>query len=154
MKVSSLLAATILGFYFLSTIDCSDSIPATVTRTFQHAGLFHLILNLMALREVAQLEKTVGSCTVLVLVLMLIAGTTALEMIFPPTKCSVGLSGILFGVVTWRSFRHHRSGDAAALIFVYLISSMFSPNISFWGHAQGVAIGALIWFALGDRILC
>ena len=154
MKVAGSLAIIIVCYYLFSTIDCRKSLGPTLVRTFQHAGPYHLIINLMALPQVAALEKDVGSCTLLILVSLLIIGTTSLEMMFPPSRCAVGLSGILFGILTWEAFRVRHVQDAAILVSVYLLSSALLPNVSFWGHAQGVATGALVWFVFKDQIVC
>ena len=100
------------------------------------------------------MERDIGSCSLLLLVSLLVAGTIVLEKLIPPKICTVGLSGILFGILTWRALRIESFSDAAVLVFFYLFSSAFVSNVSILGHVHGVIAGALLWFALGDKILC
>jgi membrane associated rhomboid family serine protease len=135
-----------------------------VGHAFTHASLLHVAFNMLSLSSIgASLEFLIGSSSFLFLVgkmllatpLVIIAAEVFLRFTSGPPLISgsmVGFSGVLFALFTLHTmhnphslvniFGHPVPAPYAPLALLGVQSLLF-PHASFWGHAAGIAAGAL-----------
>jgi membrane associated rhomboid family serine protease len=133
-----------------------------ITAGFLHAGLFHLLTNMLSLWILGSIiEPAVGHWRFgLIYFVSLLCGSFG-ALLLSPDELTVGASGAIFGllsaaaVVAWnRGFSLMESG-LGIWIGLNLLITFTVPNISVGGHLGGLiggAITALLLVELGDRI--
>jgi membrane associated rhomboid family serine protease len=151
----SLLIIFLLYFStILKNIPCGYSLLTTFSRNFIHTDMYHLIGNLFSLYALSRVEYKIGIQKFILLLSFLLIFNSILEIIlyksFPSIKCSIGFSGILFGVFTWELITTKK---VDIYLFISIISTIIIPslthsNISLSGHFIGAFSGILsgsIW---------
>jgi membrane associated rhomboid family serine protease len=133
-----------------------------ITAGFLHAGLFHLLTNMLSLWILGSIiEPAVGHWRFgLIYFVSLLCGSFG-ALLLSPDELTVGASGAIFGllsaaaVVAWnRGFSLMESG-LGIWIGLNLLITFTVPNISVGGHVGGLiggAVTALLLVELGDRI--
>jgi membrane associated rhomboid family serine protease len=133
-----------------------------ITAGFLHAGLFHLLTNMLSLWILGSIiEPAVGHWRFgLIYFVSLVCGSFG-ALLLSPDELTVGASGAIFGllsaaaVVAWnRGFSLMESG-LGIWIGLNLLITFTVPNISVGGHVGGLiggAVTALLLVELGDRI--
>jgi membrane associated rhomboid family serine protease len=133
-----------------------------ITAGFLHAGLFHLLTNMLSLWILGSIiEPAVGHWRFgLIYFVSLVCGSFG-ALLLSPDELTVGASGAIFGllsaaaVVAWnRGFSLMESG-LGIWIGLNLLITFTVPNISVGGHLGGLiggAITALLLVELRDRI--
>ncbi len=132
-----------------------------ITAGFLHAGLFHLLTNMLSLWILGTiLEPALGSWRFgLVYFVSLLCGSFG-ALLMSPDALTVGASGAIFGllasaaIVAWnRGFNLMESG-LGIWIGLNLLITFTVPNISVGGHIGGLVGGGLATLALlelGER---
>lgn len=126
-----------------------------VTAAFLHAGIIHLLLNMVGLYFLGVLlESAIGTARFLgVYFVSVLAGSLG-ALLLDPNTLTVGASGGIFGLMSaaFLVARHRGLDDLASQIgFFVLINVVFTfsvNNISVGGHFGGLAGGALAAFLL------
>jgi membrane associated rhomboid family serine protease len=121
-----------------------------VTGGFLHAGLFHILINMVALYFLGSLlEPGIGTPRFLaVYFVSLLAGSFGALLLTPDTH-TVGASGAIFGLLSAAFIvaRHRGVEQLAAQIGFYIILNIVFTlgvnNISVGGHFGGLIGGAL-----------
>ena len=133
-----------------------------LTAGFLHAGLFHLLTNMLSLWILGSIiEPAVGSWRFgLIYFVSLLCGSFG-ALLLSPDALTVGASGAIFGllaaaaIVAWnRGFNLMESG-LGIWIGLNLLITFTVPNISIGGHVGGFiggAIAALLLVELRDRV--
>ena len=133
-----------------------------VTAGFLHAGLFHLLTNMLSLWILGtMIEPAIGHWRFgLIYVVSLLCGSFG-ALLLSPDELTVGASGAIFGllsaaaVVAWnRGFNLMESG-LGIWIGLNLLITFTVPNISVGGHVGGLvggALTALLLVELRDRV--
>ena len=144
----------------LSQIPCGTNINNVFMSNFTHIDLSHLMSNLYALYAISRVEKQMGFKSFFwLLVFLLIFNTlvTWLARVYIKNwKCSIGFSGILFGLLTWE-ISSQKSVDINIIISIVIMvvtPSLNSTNISLIGHTLGAisgVIGGLLWKYLVNK---
>lgn len=150
--VSAILVVVSLLFIFRQwvSLPCGLDILSAFSRNFIHVDPLHLMINLYGFYRLADLEFSVGSIRYLALILLLTFFQSVLEWLYLTIRpiggsCSIGFSGILFGILTFMFF-FDRGIDLTLLLALFvsiLSSSATSERISFTGHLFGVISGLL-----------
>jgi membrane associated rhomboid family serine protease len=133
-----------------------------LTAGFLHAGLFHLLTNMLSLWILGSIiEPAVGSWRFgLIYFVSLLCGSFG-ALLLSPDALTVGASGAIFGllsaaaIVAWnRGFSLMESG-LGIWIGLNLLITFTVPNISVGGHIGGLvggAIAALLLVELPERM--
>jgi membrane associated rhomboid family serine protease len=133
-----------------------------ITAGFLHAGLFHLLTNMLSLWILGtMIEPAIGHWRFgLIYFVSLLCGSFG-ALLLSPDELTVGASGAIFGllaaasVVAWnRGFNLMESG-LGVWIGLNLLITFTVPNISIGGHVGGLVGGgltALLLVELRDRI--
>jgi membrane associated rhomboid family serine protease len=128
-----------------------------ITAGFLHAGLFHLLTNMLSLWILGTIiEPAVGHWRFgLIYFVSLLCGSFG-ALLLSPDELTAGASGAIFGllaaaaVVAWnRGFNLMESG-LGVWIGLNLLITFTVPNISIGGHVGGLVGGALTAFLLVD----
>ena len=140
----------------------SLSVASVLLSTFSHANLLHIVVNMAAWLSLAwRLEQQFGSGPLLIFVVTLAAVTqvwtlttlAVLGTLVAPQywhTCTVGFSGVLFGLLTFEAYIGE--GSTIALCgqavprklypwLVLLLVSLLFPSSSFICHLGGVLCG-------------
>lgn len=132
----------------LKSIPCEKDMVSIFICNFIHIDLFHLIANLYAIYSLSRVEILLGSKKFFILVLFLSIFNTVFESILHKiinTPCSIGISGILYGVITFEILLTNNidyNGLFAIFLNIYA-SSMSNTKSSLSGHMIGAISGIL-----------
>lgn len=147
----SVLIIIIFSLYTTSvfkSIPCEKDMVSIFICNFIHIDLFHLIANLYAIYSLSRVEILLGSRKFFILVLFLSIFNTIFESILHKiinTPCSIGISGILYGVITFEILLT-KNIDYNGLFAIFLniyASSMSNTKSSLSGHMIGAISGIL-----------
>lgn len=156
VPISTTISIILILIFSLQTknVDCTNTIQTTFYNNFVHTQSYHLVANLCALFVLSKVEQKIGKDFFPLIVFLLTINTIfqyIARKIFPNLiSCSIGFSGILFGIMTYEIITE-QGLDANILLSISLIvvyPSFSQKNISFSGHLIGAIsgiIGALIW---------
>lgn len=130
-------------------IPCSPDYVSTLSRNFIHLDNIHLFSNMYTFYYLSQVERSMGSVPYLSLIGVLVIIQTTLEWIisnFYDLKCSIGFSGILYGLLVWYIYYYQNLNyQIFAGIFATLVtSSLQNPRLSFAGHLIGFVSGLIV----------
>jgi membrane associated rhomboid family serine protease len=138
----------------IKTIPCGKDVMSIFLSNFVHTDFTHLMVNLLALYALSRVEKTMGMGPFLGLLVYLLVFNTVTESILhriiPTLRCSIGFSGILFGIMTWEliSTRELDLYIVGSIVAMVCLPSITKKSVSLIGHGVGAVIGvvgALIW---------
>jgi len=154
ITVSMVVVFLLFNTKVVTSIPCGKGIHEVFMSNFVHIDFIHLISNLYALYTIARVEQEMGFRSFLwLLIFLLIFNTLAeffLRIIWKDLPCSVGFSGILFGLFTWELISKKKL-DIELLIAIVIIvigPSIQNKNISLSGHIIGAISGiiaGIIW---------
>jgi membrane associated rhomboid family serine protease len=134
---------------FLKTLPCGKGILNSFYSNFVHLDKIHIFSNISALYFLSRLEKKVGSFIFLYIISGLLVVNTfftvMLNKVFPKIPCSIGFSGILFGLLGWELLIFKTIDPL--FILTALIISVQDSKVSTIGHATGLVSGMAIAFA-------
>jgi len=160
LSVSSFIAISIIVIYLLFTtniiseIPCGTSIHNIFMSNFVHIDTAHLISNLYALYAISRVEEKMGLKPFIWLIVFLLSFNTLVEYmlrnVIKDMKCSIGFSGILFGLITWELLTNRKLDVQLiiAIVISVITPSISNKKVSLSGHAIGAlsgVIGSLIW---------
>jgi membrane associated rhomboid family serine protease len=141
----------------IKIIPCNKNMIPAFCSNFVHIEPEHLILNLYALYSLSRVEIMIGSKQFAILIIFLLFVNTLFESIlhklYPSLQCSIGFSGILFGIMTWELITN-KGFDlyiATSIIAMVLIPSITNKKASLEGHIIGAIsgiIGGFVWSTL------
>ena len=95
-----------------------------------------------------------GSGQYLALILFLLVAQTFLEMFLynlgAAYRCSIGFSGVLFGLLAWEMFALQEFEPYLFLVLLLMVvyPSIQSPQASLIGHGIGALVGVIAAFLL------
>ena len=127
---------------------------------FAHIDATHLISNLYALYAISRVEKKMGFKSFIWLIIFLLSFNTLVEYMFrliiKDMKCSIGFSGILFGLITWELLTTKKL-DAQLIIAIVIFvvrPSIGNKRLSLSAHAIGAlsgVVGGVIWKKINNE---
>lgn len=132
---------------------CNKGVIDIFKQSFTHIDITHLLTNMYTLYTFKTLEQTYGSANFSKLVLYIVALNTILNIVVTKlvdTKCSIGFSGILFGLIIWQYFKTKEISQLNIMTAIALIvqPSLQNPKASLMGHFIGGLTGFLLAFIL------
>jgi membrane associated rhomboid family serine protease len=151
--VTTVLIVISLLYFFglLKTLPCGDGVLRGLNRTFVHVDLAHILSNLFVFYVLSRIEMNFGSKFFVMLIVQLLILTTALEWIvkqFWNIPCSIGFSGVLFGLAVWELV-YDRNLNMALLLGIgamIITPSLHNPKASLIGHGLGALAGLIMSF--------
>jgi membrane associated rhomboid family serine protease len=127
-----------------------DQYYRLVTSGFLHAGVAHILFNMIALYFTGPgLERLLGHARFLGLyALSLLGGSVLVYLLAPPAQPTLGASGAIFGLfgaafVLARKLDFDVRG-IVVLIAINLVITFVAPGISWQGHVGGLLTGAAV----------
>lgn len=134
-----------IGYYtkYLTNIPCDSTLVSKFCSNFVHIDSIHLILNLLGLFIISNLEKEIGTKKFISVVISISVLLSILET-FLHQKCSIGFSGVLYGLFAYEMmYNKYVDYDLLlTLILMFLFST--DTKISHTGHALGFFAGFLV----------
>ena len=146
--ISIFIAGVISLIYFLynenilTTIPCDQTFSSKFLSNFFHINFFHLILNLVGLYLLSDLEQQIGSSKFVILFFLILIISSSFEYILQ-TGCSIGISGVLYGLVAYEMFKIKNIDYNVILTLVLLFLFSNNSKISHTGHLLGFISGLL-----------
>ena len=148
----SVVIITIFSLYFtnaLKTIPCGKDMQSIFISQFIHVDFLHLVSNVYGLYTLSTVEQKYGPKFFFSLIFFLLTINALLESLFHKffdTTCSLGFSGILYGVLTFEL--SCRGMNTNYLLFISIFANMiandiFKNNVSLQGHLIGALSGII-----------
>ena len=144
----------------IKTIPCGKTVLSSFCSNFVHVESYHLMANLFALYALTRVEREIGVKRFAGLILFLLIFTSITEVLahkmFSDLPCSIGLSGILFGIMAWELTTKKGLNLMIVLSIVGVVAmpSAQNPQASLVGHAVGAiggVIGGMLWKSLSGN---
>lgn len=153
---------TIGSRYAISAFGIANGrLEQLVTAGFLHAGLIHLLFNMLLLFQLGgSLEARLGRLRFGALFFAGLLGGAIGELLLErPDVAALGASGAVFAlmgaiVVLPRRSRFGIEGSVGGLLVINLVITFLIPGIAIGGHLGGLAVGLLVGLVLrllGDR---
>jgi membrane associated rhomboid family serine protease len=159
ISLSIIIIFLLFNAKVLTSIPCGKSIHDVFLGNFIHVDPTHLISNMYALYTISRVEQEMGFTPFIYLLIFLLIVNTLLEFyirsIWKDIPCSIGFSGILFGLFTWELVSNKKV-DAEMLIAIIIMvvgPSMNHKNISISGHFIGAisgVIAGIVWKSINN----
>jgi membrane associated rhomboid family serine protease len=167
LSTTVIVAFTLIAFHFFggqSYLNCNDtSAGRQVIHSMLHGNLFHLFVNILTFIQLYRLEQMLGARNYFVLIIIILILSSLLYWVLnkflygSEVVCSVGFSGVLFGLLVWsRMMLGGGSFDLKELALwfaVLVIPVLQNPQISLLGHLSGLIVGVLLWPILSPILL-
>ena len=154
----AVVSLVVFGLYvskIIKAVPCGKTIISVFNSTFVHLDIYHLFANLLALYSLSRVEESMGMSNFGFLLMFLFAFNCITEVLlykmFPNLPCSVGLSGILFGIMTWEMVSKQKLDITMFLSIIFMVvwPSLQNSKVSFRSHVSGAVsgiIGGLLWY--------
>jgi membrane associated rhomboid family serine protease len=167
VSVSVFLAVSIIVIFSLyattalKEIPCGKDVMSLFYSNFVHLDVYHLLSNLFALYALSRVEVATGGKKFTALIVFLLLFNTlaeaAMYRIFKGLPCSIGFSGVLFGVAAWELVTNKGFDWMVALSLVVMIAgpSIQNPKASLMGHTVGAVagvVGGLLWSKMAPTL--
>lgn len=159
-RVSAVIGSVLIVVFLLFSSNVLTEVPCGRTpsdvfkSTFIHTDPVHLMENMYFLYAMSAVEERMGSKPFTWLVLWLFAfcalGEWLVKDMIQSSKCSVGFSGVLFGMITWDMASNNGvdKGLIAAAAIQVASASKYGDNRDNVGHAIGAVagiLGGMLW---------
>ena len=153
VKVSIFLLTSIIVVFLLyvtniiKSIPCQKSLLSNFYSNFFHIEITHLISNIIGLYALSRIERNIGIKKFIKLIILILLFNSVFETIlyilFPNMLCSIGISGILYGLITYELFTNK---EIDYVLIIYIFSNIIIPykNISVSSHIIGAISGIII----------
>lgn len=166
LKISTFIGILLIIVFILfnmnilTNLPCENNISNIFASTFTHIEVVHLLSNLFALYTLSRVENDMGSKSFAWLLIFLITFNTLVEYLIKnicnsTIKCSIGFSGILFGIMTWEIISEKNINlDIILSIVAITFGSSFNTNIATESHVIGAMsgiVGALLWKSIHSK---
>ena len=160
--VSLIIAILIIVIHFGNNTPpatvCSKGFTQSVSRNFYHANNTHIIFNLVSVNMLSRVEDYLGTKASIVLLFLILFISSVLDfiisLIFPDLKCSIGFSGILFGLLAWEMMVSYNFNPSVLIILLInvITPTLRDPRASLLGHGIGAISGVLSSFLISGHI--
>lgn len=132
---------------------CDTGFISSIKQSFTHINIQHLLVNMYTMYTFRILEQTYGSKLFLKLICYIIILDAILTTVANKTTnltCSIGFSGILFGILIWNFFKTKKitGFNLLSALFFIIQPSFQNPRASLVGHFIGGLTGFLLTFIL------
>ncbi|HRN71328.1 MAG TPA: rhomboid family intramembrane serine protease [Candidatus Woesebacteria bacterium] len=153
-----ILSGFLISVYIVSNnisplIYCQPNFFNSISRTFLHANLAHLTGNVVSLQQIGSILILSYGNTLFAKVTILI---TVLEIFtdyfltrYFQINCSIGYSGVIFGLLTYLLITTRVPLNQLGIILAFqLLPGFLSPGISNFGHMLGILNGVIASYLL------
>jgi membrane associated rhomboid family serine protease len=160
VPISGFIALSMIVIFLLfnakiiNAIPCGTTVHEVFISQFVHIDKIHLMSNLYSLYAISRLEQEMGFKPFIWLFIFLLGFNTLVEFlikkIYNDLPCSIGFSGILFGLITWELVtKKQLDVELMLAIFIMVVNpSLRNKKVSFIGHAIGAISGivaGILW---------
>ena len=147
--ISILLSLTyfLYNSNILTTIPCDQDFSSKLLSNFIHTNSVHLISNLMGIYFISELEIKIGSSNFLTLVILITVILSIFEYAVK-SGCSIGISGVLYGLVAYEMFKFKNVDYNVLFTLVLLFLFSGDSKISHTGHLLGFIAGLTATYLL------
>ena len=161
LAVSIIVIFSLYATTALKEIPCGKDVMSLFYSNFVHIDIYHLLSNLFALYALSRVELAMGGKKFTALIVFLLLFNTVAEAIgnkiFRGLPCSIGFSGVLFGVAAWEMVTNKGFDWLVALSLVVMVAAptIKNPKASLAGHAVGAIagiVGALLWSKVAPKV--
>ena len=161
LAVSIIVIFSLYATTALKEIPCGKDVMSLFYSNFVHIDIYHLLSNLFALYALSRVEVATGGKKFTALIVFLLLFNTlaeaAMYRIFKGLPCSIGFSGVLFGVAAWELVTNKGFDWMVALSLVVMIAgpSIQNPKASLMGHTVGAVagvVGGLLWSKMAPKL--
>lgn len=132
----------------LKKLPCENTLIQRTESNFVHVSFAHLAVNLWSFWVLSSIETRIGSSKYLGLILTILGISSFAEFLISKArkndKCSIGFSGVLYGLVAWDLVSKKGKIDweiITSLGAMLIMNSVTKKNVSFQGHAVGALTG-------------
>lgn len=145
----------------IKTIPCGKDVMSKFYSNFVHIEPYHLMANLFALYALSRVERELGAKRFIGLIVFLLIFTTLTEVVihkaYNQLPCSIGFSGILFGIMAWELVTKRKLDMVLVLSIIALVAAptIQNPKASLMGHSVGAVagvVGGLLWNKLAPLL--
>ena len=152
--LSIVIVFILFNIQVINALPCGNDIHEVFLSNFVHIELSHLISNLYALYALSRVEQEMGFKPFIWLLIFLLLFNTLVEFLarklWKNMKCSIGFSGILFGIATWEIVSKKQLNIEILLAIVIMVvgPSIQNNRASLTGHFIGAIsgiIGGVLW---------
>ncbi len=149
-KTISIFISMIYFLYnsnILTVIPCDQEFSSKLLSNFIHTNSIHLISNLMGIYFLSEIETQIGSSNFFTLVILITIILSLFEYTVK-TGCSIGISGVLYGLVAYKMFKFKNIDYN--IIYTLILLFLFSGDskISHTGHLLGFIAGLTATYLL------
>jgi membrane associated rhomboid family serine protease len=133
----------------LKTIPCDKEMHSIFISNFIHTDFIHLVSNLYGIYSLSRVEVKIGPKNFFGLLIFLLIFNTLFESILHKlinTPCSIGFSGVLYGVLTFEIVSNINKFDynlVASIILNIIVAKIGAKNLSLIGHLVGAFSGII-----------
>ena len=147
ISLVNLIVFLLYKIEFFNEIPCHGGLISNIKGDFVHKQFTHLLLNLIGLYILSDIEKHIGSQKFLKLVVFIIGTTSIIETQFYSNYCSIGFSGILYGLLAYQMLISNKIeiDIIIVLILLYFTEKDVSSN-SF--HLIGFLSGVSAYYII------
>lgn len=142
--------SVILAIVFFSefpNVKCSENgLQDIMMNTLRHGGIHHLLSNVISFFYLSHLERSMGPLKFGSSILFLMVVTSVLHLLIKTRRCSVGFSGVLFGLLTYDFLkkRGKNLNNIGLIIMMHIVPHLGNTRLSHLGHLYGIIAGALM----------
>lgn len=130
-------------------LPCGPGVVQAFERNLVHVDLSHIAANLGSFFILSSMEVRKGSAHYAIMIATLLVLCTGVELALnkgqTPKQCSIGFSGVLFGLLAWQLVDNQGQffelKTLAALGLAVYGTSASNPRASFQGHLIGAGSG-------------
>ena len=149
IALSMIVIFLLFNVQVINAVPCGKSVNQVFMSQFVHVDTMHLISNLYALYAISRVEQEMGFKSFIWLLIFLLAFNTLVafiaRQIWKELPCSIGFSGVLFGLMTWELVSKQKFDVELMLAIVIMVvgPSLKSKKVSLSGHAIGAVSGII-----------
>jgi membrane associated rhomboid family serine protease len=149
ISLSMIVIFLLFNAQVVTAVPCGKSVQQVFMSYFVHIDFVHLVSNLYALYAISRVEQEMGRESFIWLLIFLLAFNVLVELIskkiWKDLPCSIGFSGILFGLITWEMVSKKKLDVELmlAIVIMTITPSLRGKNISLSGHAIGAVSGIM-----------
>lgn len=144
--------------------NCNDTgFSRQILHSLVHGSFTHLLINIFTFIQLYRLEQMLGSFNYFILILIILVLSSLLywfinKLLYGPSVvCSVGFSGVLFGLLVWsRMILNGGAFDIKEIALwatILILPVLQNPRISLLGHLSGLLVGLVLWPILSPILL-
>lgn len=139
IAISMIVVFLLINAKVIVSLPCGKGIHEVMMSNFVHADAMHLVSNLYALYAISRVEQDMGFMSFIWLLIFLVVINTLAQFadhsIWKDLPCSIGFSGILFGLFTWELVSKKVNVELHLAIVIMVVGpSIQNKKVSLSGH--------------------